>query len=264
MLAARRLIPCGPRSASAPRRFLRAPTGRGESPEAPGPRPPPPSPEAAPGLRPAALLFLVPGPGVSPRVSAPAGAHGRRRGPGRGCRCPQSRGLCRATAIAVAIAAVCFHPLRAGGGKEGRRKGGREEGREGRREVPECPQRHFPHAAAAPSGPLSPQPEAGGRSPRPGRAGQHPAPLPPVAPACGESVAANVGPGRRGPPGSGRGAGKGWEDSGGGLAVRGSGAPGKGSARRGCETARGAARGWLPCPGGGGWGRLQIPLRHGR
>lgn len=247
MLAARRLIPRGARSAAAPRRLLRAPTGHGESPAAPGPRPPPPSPEAAPGLRPAPLLLLVPGPGVSPRMSAPAGVRGRWRGPGRGCRCPQSCGLRRVAAIAAAIAAVCFHPLRAGG--EGRK----EEGREGRREVPECPQRHFPHAAVAPPPrPRRAEPAVrrGRRSPRPSKAGQCPAPLPPV-----PLPVANLSRRMWGRAGGDRLGAAAGSVRGGTTPARvgrpvGCGAPGKSSAHRGCETARRAARGSpLPRPG---------------
>lgn len=223
VLAARRLIPRGarsaaaPRSSSAPRPGTGRPRGPGTATAASKPRsrlgapagapPPPRSPpgglaasvSAGGGARPAAGA----GPGL-PLPSEPLAAARRRH---------RRRHRC------------CLFSSAASGGGEGRKEEGREEGRS--LSVRSGTFRTQPPLPARPRR-AEPAVRSGTRSPRPRKAGQRPAPLPPVAPACGESVTANVGLGRRGPPGSGRGAGKWWDGCGGGRA-----APGARGARQG-------------------------------
>lgn len=210
--------PC-PGVSSAPR------PGTGEGvPAAPGPLPAPPSPREPRGRSGAPASAPPPPPPLPPGRLGCGCQRVRGQWRGSGCRCPQSRGLRRAAAIA---AAVCFHPLRAGGGAWVSATALSTRSR----------RRRSPPTRAAPV-------QQGGE-PGPREEGQPPPPAPAGSPpCCGESAAGERGEPRRG----GRnGAARrgGWAGGQRGLV-----GGGRGPVRAGSAGARGGvlAAAWLRCP----------------
>lgn len=150
------------------------PPPRSPKPQRGGPPPPAPPPRAGTCAGAAVLAagWLIPRPGPAARpagprspaaLGVPSAPRGRLPlGPGARAAPPHSRGPRRAAVVTIA-AAVCFHPLRAERGRDGRTK-------EGREEAPERPPPHFPHAALGGPAPR----EAGGAA---GCGGRRAAPI---------------------------------------------------------------------------------------